>query len=200
MGRQDWWRWTTKVSCPFWGAFAPGPYEATLEIGEIHSDQEHPPARPQKQINRITIMNIRTITLAAVTLALGTGPLLAKPTQETPPRFYETSHLYLNDHPTIKEGVARSTVELAIGRPLMKVTKDIWIYPYGFGPANDQAKSDGCRELLIVFVNNRVSQIYFINEDARKIVQARAKAGESDPDVVLATVSPIQKGGYLASK
>lgn len=145
-------------------------------------------------------MNIRIITLAALTLALGTGPLLAKSTGETPPKFYETSRIYLNHHPTIKEGVAQRAVEFAIGLPPMKVTNDIWVYPTGFAPREDQARSDGCRELVIVFVNDRVSKIYFINEDARKIVQARAKAGHDSNETILATVSPQQKGGYLTSK
>jgi hypothetical protein len=81
----------------------------------------------------------------------------------------------------------------------MKVTNDIWIYPTGFAPRDDQAKSDRCRELLIVFVNDRVSKIYFINEDARKIVQARAKAGHDSSETILAAVSPRNEGTLAAN-
>ena len=43
------------------------------------------------------------------------------------------------------------------------MTPEVWIYPFGFAPGNDQAKSDGCYDLLIAFSNDRVSKIYFIN-------------------------------------
>ena len=69
--------------------------------------------------------------------------------------------------------MAEIPVRNALGRPTFKMTPEIWVYSADFAPKNNQAKADGCTELVVVFVDGRVSNIYFANEKARKVLQAR---------------------------
>ena len=144
-------------------------------------------------------MTHRIITLAALTLALSSGSLFAKSSEEPSAMFYETAKVKLNHYPAIEEGVAKSALRMTITSPDVMLTPNIWLYHTGFAPNSDRARSDRCDKLLIVFSDDRVSKIYFINENARKVVQARVNTNPMNPDAILATVLQTPDG-QLASK
>lgn len=144
-------------------------------------------------------MKAHIITLAALSLALSTGSLYAKSDSETPARMYQADCVSLEVGAVIDEGMAETPVRNRLGRPNLKIAPDIWVYTCDFAPRSDQAKADKCTELVVVFNDGRVSDIYFANEKARKILQARVDAGQNRSDVILATV-PMQTKGMLAQK
>lgn len=144
-------------------------------------------------------MKTHIITLAAVSLALSTGTVFAKSETETPARMYQAEYVDLEYGPTIDEGMAELPVQNALGRPTLKIAPGIWVYCCDFAPKDNRANADGCTELVVVFTKGRVSSIYFANEKARKVLQARNDRGATRSDVILATV-PMQTEGLVAQK
>lgn len=135
--------------------------------------------------------NIALFCLVAISAAVVPSHAEGKSAEsaDTNAKMYSVSEVILTNHPAIKEGVPASTIRMTAGNPYVRLTRDLWMYTQ-FRPDSDLARSENCDLLLIAFEDNRVSEIYFANDDANEIVRDRIKAGERTHDVVLAAVGP----------
>ena len=125
-------------------------------------------------------IQLSSLILIAATLAASAfTPLSAAPITK-PAIAYRVSNTYPQNNPPVTHGSSRAAVLASMGQPAWEITGDIWVYHRYHAIDLAQADRDGCDNILVTFIGNRVSDLKLANQSALELYAASPKARQRD--------------------